>query len=115
MILIDGSHGEGGGQILRTSLSLSAITGKPFKLEDIRKKRSRPGLLSQHLTCVRAAAEVCNAEVSGDRKGSTELCFHPGLVRSGSYIFDVKTATRARFPGFICTPRKVGAEASKAA
>lgn len=95
MILIDGSHGEGGGQILRSSLSLSAITGKSFKLENIRKKRGRPGLLSQHLTCVRAAAEVCNAEVSGDRKGSMELSFQPGLIRSGSYIFDVKTAGSA--------------------
>jgi RNA 3'-terminal phosphate cyclase (ATP) len=95
MILIDGSHGEGGGQILRSSLSLSAITGKPFKLEKIRKNRSRPGLLSQHLTCVRAAAEVCSAEVSGDRKGSEELSFHPGLIRSGAYTFDVKTAGSA--------------------
>jgi RNA 3'-terminal phosphate cyclase (ATP) len=95
MLEIDGSSGEGGGQILRTSLSLSAITGKPFKMINIRKKRNRPGLLAQHLVCVKAAAEVCNAEVEGDRKGSEELFFLPGLIRSGSYRFAVGTAGSA--------------------
>src|SRR5690606_17672477 len=62
---IDGSEGEGGGQILRTSLSLSAITGQPFVIEAIRAKRKRPGLLRQHLTAVKAVAEVCGATVEG--------------------------------------------------
>ena len=95
MVFIDGTFGEGGGQILRTALSLSAITGRPFKMEGIRGRRDRPGLLSQHLTCVTAAAEVCSAEVEGDRKGSKELAFHPGLVRGGAYTFNVQTAGSA--------------------
>jgi RNA 3'-terminal phosphate cyclase (ATP) len=95
IIHIDGSFGEGGGQILRTSLTLSAVTGQPFRIENIRKNRSRPGLMSQHLTCVNAAATVCNAEVSEVRKGSTELLFQPGLIRSGRFGFDVKTSGSA--------------------
>jgi RNA 3'-terminal phosphate cyclase (ATP) len=75
MIRIDGSFGEGGGQILRTSLSLSAVTGKPFRIEKIRAGRERPGLLRQHLTALLAAAEVCGADVQGASLGSTELTF----------------------------------------
>ncbi|MFH2000660.1 MAG: RNA 3'-terminal phosphate cyclase [Planctomycetota bacterium] len=95
MLAVDGCLGEGGGQILRTSLSLSAITGRSFRITDIRKHRSRPGLMSQHLTCVQAAAALCNAEVSGDFKGSTDLEFHPGLIRGGNFSFDIQTAGSA--------------------
>ena len=66
MIHIDGSQGEGGGQVLRSSLALSATTGQPFRIDHIRAGRARPGLLRQHLTCVRAVAAVCGAEVEGD-------------------------------------------------
>jgi len=92
MIQIDGSFGEGGGQILRTSLSLSLATGKPFCIEKIRAGRERPGLLRQHLTAVLAAAEIGAAEVNGATLGSTELTFSPGNVRPGEYKFTVGTA-----------------------
>ena len=83
MLTIDGSMGEGGGQVLRTALALSAITGQPFRIERIRARRERAGLLRQHLTGVRAAAEVCGADVEGDALGSTALTFRPGPVRPG--------------------------------
>ena len=89
---IDGSFGEGGGQVLRTALSLSCVTGTPFKLVNIRKGRKRPGLMPQHLTAVHAAALISSAQVSGDEKGSTELAFVPGKIRAGSYLFDITTA-----------------------
>ena len=92
MIRIDGSFGEGGGQILRTSLSLSLATGKPFRIEQIRAGRERPGLLRQHLTAVLAVAEVGGAEVDGATLGSTQLTFSPGNVRPGEYKFSVGTA-----------------------
>lgn len=91
-LLIDGSQGEGGGQILRTALTLSAITGKPFRIVRIRAGREKPGLRPQHLTAVRAVARVTGAEVEGDRIGSSELAFRPGPVSAGSYQFDVGTA-----------------------
>ena len=77
---IDGSQGEGGGQILRTSLSLSACTGQPIRLVNIRSGRKKPGLLRQHLCCVQAAAEICNAEVKGDLIGSSTVEFIPGKI-----------------------------------
>ena len=92
MITIDGSFGEGGGQILRTSLSLSLVTGKPFRIENIRARRERSGLLRQHLTAVLAAAEVGGAEVAGATLSSSELTFSPGKVRPGEYRFTVGTA-----------------------
>jgi len=92
MIRIDGSFGEVGGQILRTSLSLSLATGKPFRIENIRAKRDRPGLLRQHLTAVLAAAEVGGAELEGATLGSPALTFAPGKVRGGEYRFAVGTA-----------------------
>ena len=92
MIRIDGSFGEGGGQILRTSLSLSLATGKAFRIEKVRAGRERPGLLRQHLTAVLAAAEVGGAEVQGATLGSTELTFSPGAIRAGEYRFSVGTA-----------------------
>ena len=92
MIRIDGSFGEGGGQILRTSLSLSLATGKPFHIENLRAGRERPGLLRQHLTAVLAAAEVGGAEVDGATLGSQALTFSPGRIRAGEYRFSVGTA-----------------------
>jgi len=89
---IDGSHGEGGGQILRTSLALAALTGRGVRLARIRAGRRNPGLMAQHLTVVRAMAAVCGAHVQGDALGSTELAFDPGPVRSGSFRFDVADA-----------------------
>jgi len=92
MIEIDGSAGEGGGQILRTSLSLSAITGEDIKVFNIRAKRPNPGLRAQHLTAVKAMAEICNAKVEGARIGSKEIIFRPGNMRGGMFRFDVGTA-----------------------
>ena len=92
MIEIDGSTGEGGGQILRTSLALAMCTGKAIKLDRIRAKRSKPGLMRQHLTCVQAAAAVCGAMVDGAEIGSQTLVFEPGEVRAGDYSFNVGTA-----------------------
>ncbi len=92
MIEIDGSVGEGGGQILRTSLALSMCTGQPFTLTRIRAGRSKPGLMRQHLTCVNAATEVCGAEVLGAEMNSQSLTFVPGVTRAGDYSFNVGTA-----------------------
>ena len=95
MLTIDGAMGEGGGQVLRTSLGLSALTGTPFQIDNIRKHRNRPGLARQHLTAVKAAAEICSAEVSGASMRSTALTFRPGRVRPGEYHFAVGTAGSA--------------------
>ncbi len=92
MIVIDGKQGEGGGQLLRTSLSLSAITGKPFRMFDIRAKRRNPGLQRQHLQCVLAAKHVSDGECIGAELNSRELEFHPGQVKSGNFKFDIKSA-----------------------
>ncbi len=92
MITIDGSAGEGGGQILRTALSLSAITGTPFALEKIRARRRRPGLQRQHLTCVTAAAKIAQAKLRGAELGSSALTFEPGEIRGGAYDFAIGTA-----------------------
>jgi RNA 3'-terminal phosphate cyclase (ATP) len=89
---INGSQGEGGGQILRTSLALSIITGRPVAFERIRAGRSKPGLRAQHLTCVKAACKVCSGEVDGAKLGSTSLRFTPGTTKSGTYRFEVGTA-----------------------
>ncbi len=89
---IDGSIGEGGGQVLRTSLSLAAIAGTEIAIEKIRAKRDKPGLKRQHLTCVKAVAEICGAKVSEVTVGSNELEFAPGKIKYGNYRFDVGTA-----------------------
>lgn len=92
LVEIDGTYGEGGGQIVRSSLALSALTGKPFLLDGVRAKRSKPGLQRQHLTAVRAAAAICNAEVDGAEPGSGWLEFYPQSVQPGSYKFDIGSA-----------------------
>ncbi len=90
VLALDGAHGEGGGQIFRTALSLSAITGRAFHLTDLRARRPKPGLLPQHLTAVRAVAAMTDAAVSGDRLGSTELVFVPQHPpKGGHYTVDV--------------------------
>lgn len=95
MITIDGSQGEGGGQILRTSLALSLVTGQPFRMEQIRAGRQKPGLLRQHLTGVEAATTVGSAEVTGATLGSQTLEFHPRGITPGNYRFAVGTAGSA--------------------
>lgn len=92
MIEINGQLGEGGGQIFRTSLTLSMNSGKPVRIYNIRAGRSKPGLLRQHLTCLKAAQTICNAEVSGAELGSTEVTFKPGKVEPGEYQFSIGSA-----------------------
>lgn len=92
MIKIDGSSGEGGGQVLRSSLSLSMVTGQPFTIENIRAGRKKPGLMRQHITCVRAAAQICGATVTGDEIGSQFVTFEPDKIRTGDYEFQIGTA-----------------------
>jgi len=92
MFTIDGSAGEGGGQILRSSLALSLITGEAVKVGAIRKGRARPGLMRQHLAAVKAAVEIGQGEVSGAELGSKEIVFRPGKVRPGDYTFRIGTA-----------------------
>src|SRR3954451_3045345 len=92
MLTIDGSFGEGGGQIIRSSLALSLITGKAFRVYNVRAGRDKPGLKPQHLTAVRAAAEVGGAQVDGVGVGSSEFTFVPGRVSPGEYHFSIGTA-----------------------
>lgn len=94
-IQIDGSFGEGGGQILRSALGLSLVTGRPFDIHNIRARRRKPGLMRQHLTAVQAAATISNAKVEGAEIGSKILSFVPGDVRPGEYRFAVGTAGSA--------------------
>jgi RNA 3'-terminal phosphate cyclase (ATP) len=95
LVPLDGSQGEGGGQILRTALALAAATGQGFRIDRIRAKRLRPGLRPQHLAAVRAAAIACRAEVHGAFDGSPDLRFMPGPVAAGDFRFDIGTAGAA--------------------
>ena len=100
--MIDGSYGEGGGQILRTSLALAALTGQPMRIERIRAGRSKPGLRPQHLTAVRAAAAVCGGGLEGDEIDSQTIVFVPGgPTRAGEYVFDVAEAARSGSAGSV--------------
>jgi RNA 3'-terminal phosphate cyclase (ATP) len=92
MITIDGSIGEGGGQILRTALGLSMVTCQPFRIENIRAGREKPGLLRQHLTAVNAAAAICGASAEGAAISSLQLSFSPGKIKSGEYTFSIGSA-----------------------
>ncbi|MDZ4063946.1 MAG: RNA 3'-terminal phosphate cyclase, partial [Coriobacteriia bacterium] len=94
-LTIDGSQGEGGGQMLRTSLALSLVTKQPFRMVNVRARRPKPGLMRQHLTSLLAAKSVSNAEVTGAAVGSSELSFRPFDVRGGAYTFAVGTAGSA--------------------
>ncbi len=89
---IDGTQGEGGGQILRTALSLSAITGRSLSVERVRGGRRKPGLMRQHLTCLRAVAEICGGQVQGAELRASDFRFEPGAIRGGAYQFDVGSA-----------------------
>jgi RNA 3'-terminal phosphate cyclase (ATP) len=95
MVRIDGSTGEGGGQVLRTSLALSLVTGTPFRMENIRAGRAKPGLLRQHLTAVKAATSIGDAEVTGAELHSKELTFRPRGLKPGDYHFAIGTAGSA--------------------
>src|SRR6266853_3314604 len=95
MITLGGSEGEGGGQILRTSLALSLVTDQPFRMERIRAKRQKPGLLRQHLPAVEATKAVGCAEVMGAAMNSQTLEFRPTVVTPGNYRFAVGTAGSA--------------------
>jgi RNA 3'-terminal phosphate cyclase (ATP) len=96
VIQIDGSAGEGGGQVVRTAVSLSAVSGEPVEIERMRARRERPGLQPQHLAAVRAAAAICDATTVGDNVGSSHLLFEPKRrPEAGEYVFDVGTAGAA--------------------
>jgi RNA 3'-terminal phosphate cyclase (ATP) len=102
MVTIDGSYGEGGGQVLRTSLALSAITGQAIRIEKIRAGRRKPGLRPQHLTGVRATAKICDAEVEGAGLNSQDLTFLPrSAARAGTYHFDVAQAAKGGSAGSV--------------
>jgi len=102
VIAIDGSYGEGGGQTLRTALSLSAITGQPVRIDRVRAGRQQPGLRPQHLTAVRAAAAICGARLEGDSVGSQRLLFEPRhRPQAGRYLFDVQDAASGGSAGSV--------------
>lgn len=100
MIVINGSYGEGGGQVLRTSLTLSALLGEPMLIENIRARRRKPGLQAQHLTGAWAIAQICDAELEGADLGSLTLTFKPrSSPRAGEYFFDVAEARKGGSAG----------------
>ena len=92
MITIDGSEGEGGGQVLRNACALSLVTGEPFVIENVRGGREKPGLMRQHMTAIEAACAIGGAECEGLAIGSSRVAFRPGRVRAGDYTFSVGTA-----------------------
>ncbi len=92
MIEIDGSIGEGGGSVVRVAVALSAASGKPIRIFNIRAKRPKPGLQYQHLNAVKAVANLSNASIEGLELGSTELVFHPGRISAGKFRIDIGTA-----------------------
>lgn len=106
MIEIDGSFGEGGGQIIRTSIALSAVTGKPCKITNIRAGRKNPGLQAQHLEAVKAAAKMCDAKTKGVELHSTELEFSSGKIKSGNISITIPTAGSV---GLVLQPLMIAA------
>jgi RNA 3'-terminal phosphate cyclase (ATP) len=116
LIAVDGSRGEGGGQILRTALALSAVTAQGFEITQIRARRARPGLRPQHLAAVRAAALVCGAKVGGAFEGSPDLRFEPGPVQAGDFRFEIATAGAATLVmQTVLAPLATAAEESRVA
>jgi RNA 3'-terminal phosphate cyclase (ATP) len=112
MKTIDGSQGEGGGQIFRTSLTLSMCLGIPIKIINIRAGRNKPGLLRQHLCCLRAAEEICQATVEGAAFGSTSVTFTPGAIGAGNYRFSIGSAGSTTLVFQTILPALLLAEAS---
>jgi RNA 3'-phosphate cyclase len=110
MIEIDGSYGEGGGQLVRTAVALAAITGTPVRFRNVRAKRDKPGLAPQHLAAMRAVASLCEAECTGLELRSQAFTFAPGALRGGTFRFDVGTAgsitlvLQALLPVLACAP-----------
>src|SRR5256712_9636487 len=92
MIEIDGSFGEGGGQVLRTAVALAAVLSKEIHVFNIRAGRAEPGIRPQHMTGVKAANELCSGDLEGLGVGSTEFVFKPGKLRAGAFKYDVGTA-----------------------
>src|SRR5262245_49956286 len=92
ILQIDGAYGEGGGQIIRTCLTLSVITKKPFTIFNIRSRRKKPGLQPQHLMACRAVQRICGGTLHGDEIGSTSFTFIPNEIIAGQYEFDIGTA-----------------------
>ena len=109
MIEIDGSEGEGGGQIFRSSITLSMWTGRPVRITNIRAGRKKPGLLRQHLTAVKLAARICAARVEGAALGSTTLLFEPSEVRAGTYDAAIGSAGSASLVLQTVLPALIGA------
>jgi RNA 3'-terminal phosphate cyclase (ATP) len=109
-ILIDGSFGEGGGQILRTSLCMSLVSGKPFRIVKIRAGRKKPGLQHQHLAAVNAAVEVSRAKVEGNSIGSSEIFFEPHGISAGKYHISTGTAGSATLIFETIFPALISAE-----
>lgn len=108
--MIELSGASGGGQILRSALSLAMVTGRGFRLSSIRGKRPKPGLMRQHLTCAQAAAEVSDGAVDGAELGSREIVFQPGTVRAGRYEFAIGTAGSTTLLAQTLLPALWGAE-----
>jgi RNA 3'-phosphate cyclase len=92
MLHVDGSYGEGGGQLVRTAVALAAVTGRAVTLDNIRAGRAKPGLAAQHMAAVRAVAELCGAGVEGLALGARRIAFTPGAARGGAFAIDVGTA-----------------------
>jgi RNA 3'-phosphate cyclase len=111
MLELDGSHGEGGGQLLRTACALAAITGTAVHLRNIRARRSPPGLAPQHLMAVQAVAELSGAQVENLALRSSEIVFRPGPLRGGSFRFDVGTAGAVTLVLQACLPVAVAGQA----
>lgn len=110
LVILNGAAGEGGGQIVRTALCLSLVTGRAVRVDDVRARRSRPGLLRQHLTAVELAAQVGRATVSGAELGSTTLEFRPQAVRAGRFARSIGTAGSTTLVAQTVLPALLGAE-----
>ncbi|MCX6707818.1 MAG: RNA 3'-terminal phosphate cyclase [Candidatus Woesearchaeota archaeon] len=101
LIKIDGDYKEGGGQIIRTALALSALTQKPFEIDNVRKGRKEPGLKSQHLYCIKAAQELCSAEVEGAELGSDQIKFIPGRLKNKNKTLSIDIGTAGSITLFL--------------